>query len=93
MSANPTPPRGHAPPSDLHPSLRLLLEAELAAGNVIREIGRNFPDEGSLLVQLREPFKTNPPMLPDDVTHERVLEPYWWSDEFRAGTPPHMLVG
>lgn len=93
MSETPTSPRGHSPPSDLHPSLRVLLEAELAAGNVIREIGRNFPDEGSILVQLREPFKTNPPVIPEDVTHEKVLEPYWWSDEFRAGTPPHMLVG
>lgn len=73
--------------------LRAILDAELAAGNVIREIGRNFPDHGSLLVQLREPFKTMPAVIPSDVTHEVVLEPYWWRDELRAGSPPHLLVG
>ncbi|MEO7962397.1 MAG: hypothetical protein ABIT38_00650 [Gemmatimonadaceae bacterium] len=90
---NHTPPRGHTPPNDLHPALRQLLDGELAAGNVIREIGRNFPDEGSLLVQLREPFKQHLSSLPEGVTHDVLLEPYWWRDEFRAGTPQHLLVG
>jgi hypothetical protein len=87
------PLRGHLPPADLHPSLRRLLEAELAAGNVIREIGRNFPDPGSLLVQLREPFKHRPDSLPDDVIHLALNDPHWWMDEYRAGHPPHLLVG
>ena len=95
MTVDPAVPplRGHLPPSDLHPALRVLLDAELAAGNVIREIGRDFPEPGSLLVQLREPFKRRPPSLPDGVTHVPLNDPHWWMDEYRAGTPPHLLVG
>ncbi|HNV74143.1 MAG: hypothetical protein IPF87_05320 [Gemmatimonadetes bacterium] len=80
-------------PPDLHPALRLLLDVELAAGNAIREVGRDFPVPGSLVVQLREPFRQKPVVLPDGVTHLAVNDPHWWMDEYRAGDPPHLLVG
>lgn len=80
-------------PVELHPALRGMLAAELAAGNAVREVGRNFPEPGSVLVQLRLPFRARPDLLPDGVTHVAIDDPYWWMDEFRAGDPPHLLVG
>ncbi|HEX5632159.1 MAG TPA: hypothetical protein VFX50_02990 [Gemmatimonadales bacterium] len=80
-------------PDELHPALRAMLAAELAAGNAVREVGRNFPEPGSVLVQLRHPFRARPTVLPDGVTHLAINDPHWWMDEFRAGDPPHLLVG
>ncbi len=85
--------RGQSPPTDLHPALRHLLEAELAAGNLIREVGRNFPEDGSLLVQLFEPFKVRPEALPEGVVLVSLNDPHWWTAEYRAGNPPHLIVG
>lgn len=85
----------HGPevPAEFHPALRAMLDAELAAGNLVREVGREFPARGSILVQLREPFKSRPPVLPPGVEHVAVNDPHWWMDEFRAGDPVHLLVG
>ena len=80
-------------PPDFHPALRAMLDAELAAGNVVREVGREFPERGSILVQLRHPFKARPAVLPPGVEHAAVNDPHWWMDEYRAGNPPHLLVG
>lgn len=91
--AAPCHPLRRVIPPDLHPALRILLEAELAAGNVVREVGRGFPKPGSLLVQLRDPFKHRPAALPEGVTHVALNDPHWWMDEYQAGDPPHLLVG
>lgn len=80
-------------PPDLHPALRQLLDAELAAGNVVREIGRGFPQPGSLLVQLRDPFRHRPDVLPEGVTHVAPNDRHWWTEEYHAGDPPQLLVG
>lgn len=80
-------------PPDFHPSLRVILEAELAAGNVVREVGRGFPEPGSLLVQLRDRFRVRHEPLPPEVRHVTLDDPLWWMDEFHAGEPPHLLVG
>jgi hypothetical protein len=85
----------HGPsiPPDFHPALRTMLDAELAAGNFVREVGREFPERGSILVQLRQPFRAAPAVLPPGVEHIHVNDPHWWMDEYRAGNPPHLLVG
>lgn len=76
----------------LHPTLRTLLDAELAAGNAIREVGRDFPRPGSVLVRLQRPFLALPSPLPTGVTHTAVNDPHWWLGELSIGTPPHLLV-
>jgi hypothetical protein len=80
-------------PLDYHPALRALLEAELAAGNAISEVGRDFPLRGSVCVQLRGRFRAKPATWPAGVQHIPVNDPHWWMDELRAGDPPHLLVG
>lgn len=80
-------------PDDFHPALRAMLDAELAAGNRVREVGREFPERGSILVQLQQPFKARPAVVPPGVEHIQLNDPHWWMDEFRAGSPPHLLVG
>jgi hypothetical protein len=80
-------------PPDFHPALRAMLDAELAAGNAVREVGREFPQPGSILVQLRDPFKAKPAVLDPAVEHLAINDPHWWLDEYRAGDPPHLLVG
>ncbi|MBK8095752.1 MAG: GNAT family N-acetyltransferase [Planctomycetes bacterium] len=76
----------------LHPALRTILAAELAAGNAIRDVGRDFPKPGSVLVRLQQPFRALPSPLPDGVTFTAVNDPHWWMGELSAGTPPHLLV-
>ncbi len=93
----PTPPDRHGAtvplvPADFHPSLRALLAAELAAGNTIREVGRDFPRPGSVLVRLTGRLRAKPTSLPAGVRHTPLNDPHWWMDEYTAGDPPHLLV-
>ena len=80
-------------PEEFHPLLRQMLDRELVAGNAVRSVGRDFPEPGSIVVQLRAPLRAAPPVPPDGVTHIPVNDPHWWMDEYRAGSPPHLLVG
>lgn len=80
-------------PPDYHPALRTLLDRELALGNTVRSITRGFPQPESVLVQLSEPLRSRPVPPTDGVTHVAVIDPHWWMDEYRAGDPPHLLVG
>ena len=80
-------------PDEFHPLLRQMLDQELAAGNTVRSVGRDFPEPGSILVQLSTPLRVAPPTPPVGVAHHPVNDPHWWMDEYRAGDPPHLLVG
>ncbi len=51
----------------LHPGLRILLEAELAAGNEIRESRRGWPEPNSVFIRLREPLRVTPRAIPEGV--------------------------
>lgn len=77
-------------PEEFHPQLRAMLDAELAIGNTIRSTSRDFPEPGSVLVQLAQPLRVAPP---EGVAHHAINDPHWWIDEYRAGDPPHLLVG
>lgn len=79
-------------PPEFHPVLRGLLEAEIAAGNAIREIGRDWPAKGSVLVRLWDPFHIQPAEAPSGATYLAVKDPHWWMDEYSAGQPPHLLI-
>jgi hypothetical protein len=70
-----------------------MLEREIVLGNAIRSITRGFPEPGSVLVQLREPLRSRPVPVATGVTHVAINDPHWWMDEYRAGVPPHLLVG
>ena len=83
----------HIPiPPEFHPVLRVILEAEIAAGNSIREIGRDWPVKGSVLVRFWDPFHIQPSKAPAGATCLAVEDSHWWMDEYSAGNPPHLLI-
>lgn len=76
----------------LHPALRALVAAELAAGNEVKETGRGWPDADSVLVRLRHAFRAMPAQLPDGVVHTVLDDPHWWTAELSTRQPRHLLV-
>jgi hypothetical protein len=76
----------------LHPGLRAILEAELAAGNEIAEAGGGWPDPDSVFIRLRNPFQPRPARLPPDVEFLAVDDPHWWMAEYHSRKPRHLLV-
>ncbi len=83
----------HGPALDrLHPALRGILEAELAAGNEVAETGGGWPDADSIFVRLRDPFRTRPDPLPNGVTYTEPNDPHWWRADYSSATPRHILA-
>jgi RimJ/RimL family protein N-acetyltransferase len=76
----------------LHPALRTILQAELAAGNEIVETGGGWPDRDSVFVRMRHPFRTRPMPLPDGVAYNELNDPHWWKAEFTSRSPRHILA-
>jgi hypothetical protein len=76
----------------LHPDLRTILDAELAAGNEIAETGEGWPDADSVFVRLRDPFRTKPASLPAGIVYTEPNDPHWWKADFTSGRPRHTLA-
>ena len=76
----------------LHPALRAILDAELAAGNEVTETGGGWPDADSVFVRLREPFRTKPDPLPPGVTYTEPNDPHWWRADYSSASPRHILA-
>ena len=77
----------------LHPALRAILDAELAAGNQVAETGGGWPDRDSVFVRLREPFRTKPSPLPAGVVYTEPNDPHWWKADYgTVASPRHILA-
>jgi RimJ/RimL family protein N-acetyltransferase len=76
----------------LHPSLRTILEEELAAGNAVVETGAGWPDPDSIFVRLRDQFRTRPTTLPSGVEYTELNDPHWWKAEYSSASPRHILA-
>jgi RimJ/RimL family protein N-acetyltransferase len=76
----------------LHPALRVILDAELAAGNEVAETGGGWPDSDSVFVRLREPFRTKPDPLPPGVIYTEPNDPHWWRADYSSVSPRHILA-
>ena len=76
----------------LHPALRTILEAELAAGNEVVETGGGWPDTDSVFVRLRDPFRTKPSPLPAGVVYTEPNDPHWWKADYSSTSPRHILA-
>lgn len=76
----------------LHPALRAILEAELAAGNEIAETGGGWPDADSVFVRLRDPFRTRPTALPAGIVYTEPNDPHWWKADYTSQSPRHILA-
>ena len=76
----------------LHPDLRAILDAELAAGNEVLETGGGWPDADNVFVRLRDPFRTKPAVLPDGVVYTEPNDPHWWKADYTSRAPRHTLA-
>jgi hypothetical protein len=76
----------------LHPALRAILEAELAAGNEVAETGGGWPDPDSVFVRLRHPFRTTPSPVPAGVVYTEPNDPHWWKADYSSVSPRHILA-
>ena len=76
----------------LHPALREILDAELAAGNEVVETGGGWPDPDSVFVRLRDPFRTKPSPLPSGVIYTEPNDPHWWKADYSSVSPRHILA-
>jgi len=76
----------------LHPALKSILEAELAAGNEALEIGNGWRNSEDVFIKLRHRFRTKPNPLPVGVVYSEPNDPHWWFADYTAGTPPQILA-
>lgn len=76
--------------ADLCTELRGVLEAELAAGNVVVETSRGWPR--SVNVWLGGPFRVLPPKEPDHVLFGEVNDPHYWLAEYECTKHRHLLA-
>jgi len=78
--------------ASLHPALRAILAAELAAGNEIAETGGGWPDKDSVFIRLKHPFKTPHSPPPPGVKYTEPNSPHWWKADYSTGKPAHILA-
>jgi RimJ/RimL family protein N-acetyltransferase len=78
--------------ADLHPGLRAILAAEIAAGNEVLESSSGWPDADSVFVRLKHPFRAALSSLPSGITHHVLQDPHWWKAEYSSSAPRHILA-
>jgi|SRR6516164_3673331 hypothetical protein len=76
----------------LCPELRILLDAELTAGNRVVETGEGWPNPSSILVMLALPFRCTPSSLPRGVEYLEVNDTHWWKAEYHHLPTSHLLA-
>jgi len=78
--------------ASLHPPLRAILAAELAAGNEIAETRGGWPDKESVFIRLKHPFRTPHSPPPPGVKYTEPNDPHWWKADFSTGKPVHLIA-
>lgn len=70
----------HPIPATLAAPLRMILDAELARGNVIDEVA-DWPPHCELLIILRRPFAAAYPLAPG-MTFTAIEDRHYWKSEY-----------
>jgi hypothetical protein len=70
----------HQALASLHPTLKNILESELALGNKIAEVSTGWGGPDAILVILELPFKKS--YSAKDVTYHEVNDPHYWKAEY-----------
>lgn len=77
--------------NQLAPALQSLLDAELKSGNKVADVGKNYPDDGSICVTLAKRFKNK--YTNSDLVYSLSNDPhYWYADYCTIDTPRHLLI-
>lgn len=76
----------------LCPELRVLLEAELAAGNCVADTGPGLQGADSVIVVLGSAFRAQPKVLPPGVEYREINDPHWWKAEYFHPATRHVLA-
>lgn len=68
-----------------------VLDGELKAGNKVADVGRNYPDEGSICITLAQRFKNK--YKNNSLVYNLCNDPhYWYADYCTTDTPRHLLI-
>lgn len=62
--------------------LRLLADAEVAAGNAIVDAGPSPHASDAPLILFAGPFRVRPSALPAGVDYREINDPHWWKAEY-----------
>jgi len=73
-------------------ALQKLLEAELAAGNLIAETSSGWPSPESIVVGLAQRFLARPERMPLGIAYRLINDPHWWYAEYEHLATKQMLI-
>jgi hypothetical protein len=76
----------------LCPELRVLLDAELAAGNAVVDCRAGLYGPEAVLVLLKSEFRACPIVPPPGVEYRAVNDPHWWKAEYFHAATKHCLA-
>lgn len=66
---------------EVSPSIKLILEQELALGNTIIETNEGWPKEKSTFILLKNPFHKKYSLL--NLKFRELNDPHYWKEEYQ----------
>lgn len=72
------------------PILTRFLENEIRLGNEIVETFKGWPDEGTIIIILKQPFIEN--YQDEDVEYKNIVDSHYWKEEYFDKTTNHILA-
>ncbi|KIP98851.1 hypothetical protein RU07_19140 [Agrobacterium tumefaciens] len=81
----------HALAADLAAPLKHIVVAELRRGNKIVDVGRDYPEQGSVHITLRDRFDDR--YASKDAVFSLCNDPHYWHADYTTMTyPRHLLI-
>ena len=77
--------------AELAAPIKAIVVAELKRGNIIVNVGKDYPDEGSVHITLRDSFDGR--YESEDVVFSVCDDPHYWHADYITKTiPRHLLM-
>ena len=77
--------------NDLHPELKKILDRELESGNRVQDASRDWPENGSIFITLRDPFHGVYSSI-SKAGYSEPGDPHYWTADYSFGTPLHVVA-
>jgi hypothetical protein len=71
-------------------TLTKILKQEVELGNEIAETSKGWPDERTIIIFLKRPFKDS--YIFENVEYRNVDDPHYWKAEYFDHTTKHVLA-